>query len=254
MKAIILAAGRGSRLGAMTDDCPKGMVPLLGKPLLQWQVDALKGAGIHDIGIVSGYMAKKINLSVTAYFENLRWQETNMVMSLVCAAEWLERYTCIISYSDIIYRVETATIIASAAGDITITYDPNWRKLWEERFDNPLEDAETFKINESGRLLKIGAKAESMDDIQGQYMGLLKFTPEGWRIISSYLDELTRKQRDKLDMTALLSGLLDKGVEIQAFPINERWFELDNETDFEIIKKYFERRSHINAFSGHQRA
>ena len=89
MKAIVLAAGRGSRMGQLTQYAPKCLTILAGKPLIEWQIQALREAGITEIGVVRGYMAAKISYPGVATFENPRWAETNMVMSLVCASEWL---------------------------------------------------------------------------------------------------------------------------------------------------------------------
>ena len=55
MKAIILAAGRGSRMKLLTDETPKCLIKLRGKSLLDWQLSALRAAGITDIAIVTGY-------------------------------------------------------------------------------------------------------------------------------------------------------------------------------------------------------
>ena len=55
MKAIILAAGRGSRMGNLTDESPKCLVELRARPLLEWQLMAIREAGIDDIAIVNGY-------------------------------------------------------------------------------------------------------------------------------------------------------------------------------------------------------
>ena len=82
----------------------------------------------------------------------------------------------ITSYSDIVYSVDTITKLINFS-DIVITYDPNW--LWQMRFNNPLSDAENFRLD-GDRLIEIGLKASSIEEIEGQYMGLLKFTPAGW--------------------------------------------------------------------------
>ena len=103
MRAIILAAGRGSRMQKMTEELPKCLIKFNDRPLIEWQLEALQGAGITSVAIVTGYkreLVKKYNL--TEFF-NHRWAETNMVSSLACAEKWLSEQTCIVSYSDIIY-------------------------------------------------------------------------------------------------------------------------------------------------------
>ncbi|WP_045214014.1 NTP transferase domain-containing protein [Desulfonatronovibrio magnus] len=77
MKAIILAAGRGSRLLSLTDDRPKCLVELYGKPLLDWQIKALRDAGIQDITVVRGYLKDKITGEFET-LENPRWFKTNI--------------------------------------------------------------------------------------------------------------------------------------------------------------------------------
>ena len=89
MRALILAAGRGSRMGALGDDRPKCLVELDGKPLLERQRAALARGGADEIGIVRGYRSDMLNLPGITCFDNPRWAETNMVMSLAAAAEWL---------------------------------------------------------------------------------------------------------------------------------------------------------------------
>ena len=236
MKAIILAAGRGSRMCSLTTDKPKCLVELDGKSLLQWQLEALRGGGVEEIGLVRGYLADKLSIPGIKYFLNSLWAKTNMVMSLVCAKEWLQSDICIISYSDIVYSADTVAQLYEATGNIVITYDVNWLKLWEARFDDPLVDAETFQIDDKGKLLEIGNKAKSIDEINGQYMGLLKISPTGWRIIEDYLSRLTQEECDNMDMTSLLRGLIKEEFEINTVPINSVWYEVDNENDLKLYQ------------------
>ena len=98
MKGIILAAGRGSRMGLLTNNLPKCRTVFKGKELIQWQMESLQRAGINDIAVVRGYLANTFDLNVK-YFDNKRWAETNMVMSLLSANEWLSNNICISSYS-----------------------------------------------------------------------------------------------------------------------------------------------------------
>ena len=233
MRGIILAAGRGSRMGALTDDFPKCRTVLHGKELIQWQLDSFRGADINEIGVVRGYLAKTFNFNLT-YFENQRWFETNMLMSLVAANEWLQNEVCIASYSDIVFSVDVVDRLKSASGDIVLSYDPNWKDLWSMRFEDPLSDAETFKL-EGNRVVEIGNKATSMDEIEGQYMGLVKYTPKGWKQVCGYLEQFKQSEIDSMDMTMLLQGLIGAGVEVQGVPIMDKWYEVDSESD---LRKY----------------
>ncbi len=240
MRGIILAAGRGSRLGQLTEAIPKCLVPLAGKPLLEWQVDALEAGGAGPLAIVSGYMSERLNDARFTPFVNHRWEQTNMVMSLAAAASWLEDGPCLVSYSDIVYRPDTVAALRVAEGDLVITYDTLWQSLWERRFADPLSDAETFLLDGDGRLAAIGQKPESLAEIQGQYMGILKFTPQGWSSVRQTLDRLPPDSRDRLDMTGLLNLLLGAGVRIDTVAVEGRWCEVDTETDLALYQQLAE--------------
>ena len=95
MKAIILAAGRGSRMKNMTNEQPKCLVDLNGKTLLERQLESLKKAGIEDIGIVTGYKHEMLKKYELVEFHNPLWEKTQMVSSLACASEWLKKDECI---------------------------------------------------------------------------------------------------------------------------------------------------------------
>ncbi len=232
MKAIILAAGRGSRLNRITANQPKCMVKVHDKSLIQWQIDALKHQAIKETGIVTGYLHNEIKHSLVE-FHNKQWSKSNMFYSLTKADEWLEKETCIISYSDIIYSPTTITKLINSPGDIVTTYDINWKNLWELRFENPLDDAETF-VQENNRLITIGDKTNELSDIQGQYMGLLKITPLGWQEIKSSLTMLSSKEIKKLDMTSLLAFLLRQEIIIHTVANTCPWYEVDNRKDLNL--------------------
>src|ERR1700684_3107634 len=147
MRAVILAARRGSRLGHLGDDRPKCLVELEGKPLIKRQITALRRGGVDEVGVVRGYRAEMIDFPGLSYFANERWAEASMVMSLVAAAPWLRAGPVIVSYADIFYRSELVRRLAAAAGQLVISYDADWRDLWTRRFPDPLADAETFRID-----------------------------------------------------------------------------------------------------------
>ena len=232
MRAIILAAGRGSRMKTATEDRPKCLVELAGHSLFSLQTAALRAGGVDQIAVVGGYRAEQLVRPEVTLFRNERWAETNMVMSLAAAAEWLKASPCLVSYADIFYPATTVRRLAALTGpQLAIAYDPNWRSLWEARFADPLSDAETFRLRDGNRLVEIGARAASLDQIEGQYMGLLRFTPQSWASVETLLGDLEPARRDKLDMTSLLSLLLQGGADIRVAPTDAGWGEVDSESD-----------------------
>ena len=232
MKAIILAAGRGSRMKDLTDECPKCLVALRGKTLLDLQLEALRAAGINEIGIVTGYKSELLAGRGLTEFYNSRWAETNMVSSLACAEAWLRAEPCIVSYSDIFYSPVAVQSLMICASALAVTYDPNWLELWTQRFGAPLLDAETFRLNASNILEEIGNKPESVQEVQGQYMGLLRFTPEGWAELVRIRSGLASEQCDKMHMTGTLQKVIDEGrVAIAAVAYEGEWGEVDTPED-----------------------
>jgi choline kinase len=237
MRALILAAGRGSRMGRLGDDRPKCLVDLNGQSLIERQVAALRRGGVDEIGVVRGYRAEMIDLPGLSYFANERWAETNMVMSLTAAAPWLRSGSVIVSYADIFYRSELVRGLAGAPGQLIISYDRAWRRLWTRRFANPLADAETFRIDGAGQLLEIGGKTTRIEDIEGQYMGLLKFTPAAWSAVETLLSTLDAPIRDRLDATGLLRRLLTGNeLPIGTFGTDGQWGEIDNPEDVALYQ------------------
>lgn len=103
-----------------------------------------------------------------------------MVSSLACAAEWLRDGLCLVSYSDIFYNARAVMALMESPASLAVTYAANWRALWERRIGDPLVDAETFRMNPNGTLAEIGNKPKTVEEVEGQYMGLLLFTPKGW--------------------------------------------------------------------------
>lgn len=241
MKVIILAAGRGSRLGARTKDKPKCMCTLCGRTLLDRCMEALERAGISrsDIGIVTGYRSGMFAVPGVTYFCNEAWEQTNMFYSLTMAREWLQNEPCLVCYSDIIFAPEVIRLLANCTAPLAITSYTGYWGLWQKRMDDPLEDLETFRTDGSGRLLEIGQKPQNRADVQGQFMGLLRFTPESW----GWVEETTRhplpKPVDKLDMTTLLQGMTEQNFPTQVIPTDALWLECDSERDIEVYEREF---------------
>ena len=245
-RAVILAAGRGKRMGSLTGQWPKCFTEVKHTSLIRWVTEALRGAGIVDIALVRGYRSEAFTDTSLTYFDNVHWETTNMVASLLAADTWLSEGPCVITYSDIAYPIETVTKLLHATGEIIIPYNTAWLDLWNKRFANPLSDAETFKVDERGVLLEIGKRADSIADIEGQYMGLIKCTPEGWEKIKSFIHTSDAGEMSTLDMTSLLQRVLYAGVRIDTFPVNGAWLEMDSESDLALYEDLAQSSTYLD--------
>jgi choline kinase len=237
VKAIILAAGRGRRMNHLTSEKPKCLVDLHGKTLLDLQIEALRASGINEIGLVTGYKNELLQRYNLIEFHNADWETSNMVASLMMATKWLEKDVCIVTYSDIFYHSSAITSLVTAKAEIAVTFDVNWLKLWTLRFGNPLDDAEIFRMTPHKFLKQIGGRATTLDEIEGQYMGLLRFEPNGWLcFLRAYMD-LSIDCRKRVDMTSMLNILLTIGsADVMAVPYEGVWGEIDRPDDLNLYK------------------
>lgn len=237
MRAILLAAGRGSRMKGLTEDRPKCLVELDGRPLLERQLEALRASGISEIAIITGYRRDMLTDRADVEFHNPHWASTNMVSTLAEASDWLENEPCIVSYTDIFYEASAAESLIACKAQLALTYDPNWRRLWDARFGDPLLDAETFRLGSGEQLIEIGNKPQTVGEVEGQYMGLLRFTPEGWQEMQTVRAILPAQDRDQLDMTSALQRVINRGhTQIEAIPYLGEWGEVDSADDLRLYE------------------
>jgi choline kinase len=218
-----------------TVDRPKCLVELDGRPLLSWQLASLSSANPSVIGIVTGWQAHTLEDRGLTIFHNNAWSVTTMVDSLMCAEEWLLSDVTIVSYGDIIYGPAVVRLVAQSEAPISVAYDPNWRGLWERRFADPLSDAESFSVDESGYVLDIGQMPRSFREVKGQYMGVLRFTPYGWIEAQRIVRATPVEDRRRLDMTTLLRTIvMERRVPIAGVPTPGPWCEFDQPSDLEV--------------------
>lgn len=236
MRGIILAAGRGRRMGQLTRDKPKCLLEIKGKSLLSMQIEAFKKAGVTEIGIVTGYKRERIAEYGLTEFYNPKWENSNMVVSLTCAEDWLKDNHCIISYSDIFFETAAITLLKNTTALLAITFDPNWRVLWEQRFEDPLSDAETFRVDQDNLLLEIGNSPKSFNEIQGQYMGLIRLSPSGWKSMKVILETLSNEKLNQIHLTEVLNIIANTSpLKIRTIAYHGFWGEIDSESDLNLF-------------------
>lgn len=250
--AVIVAAGRGSRLKPFTDRAPKCLLPFAGRRLIDWQLAALRANGLERIGIVRGYLKETLSGLGLQTWDNARWGETNMVFSLLCAREaLLAADTVIVAYADIVYEPRHIAALLESDDDIAITVDREWLTLWQQRFADPLSDAESLHLGHDHVISDIGRKVQSLGEIQAQYMGLLRFSSGGIRKFIGYCDSLGAAI-ETLSMTDVLAGMIRDGTTIRGVPVSKGWLEFDGASDLSAYTRMHESgtlREFLN-FSG----
>lgn len=239
-KAIILAAGRGIRMGDATIKQPKCLLKVNGKILIESQLQVLGNAGIDEIAIVTGYKSEMLSGYNLKQFHNYNWQNTNMVTSLFTADEWLSKHDCIIVYSDILYDEKIIQLLIESSHKLSLAYFLNWRDLWSKRFNNPLQDLENFKLSNDNLVTLIGGRAASIDEIEGQYMGIFKTTPNSWNDIRRLISKSNKELVDRIDMTTLFSLMIQEmNYEILGIEHSGLFNEFDNLKDLEVAFNNF---------------
>lgn len=240
MKAVILAAGEGSRLRPYTNDRPKCLVEYRGKPILDYTLETLRACGVNDIVVVRGYKGECIVRPGVRFHENPRFAETNMVYTLLCAKAELQD-DVIISYGDIIYREGVLNTLLASKAPLSVIVDRKWKELWRQRMENPLDDAETMKLDAEGNIRELGKKPKSYDDVNGQYIGLLKIAGGACREILDFYESLDPaasydgRPKEKMFMTSFIQLIIDRLMPVKAVMIDGGWLEVDAPEDLNAV-------------------
>lgn len=240
MRVIILAAGQGTRLRPYTDERPKCLVELDGRALLHRQLDVLRARGLHDITLIGGYRADCLRDQGAELVINPRFAETNMVATLFCAEQrMVDGEDLLIAYGDIIYQPSVLDSLLNTDAPLAISIDRQWRRFWEIRMDNPLADAETLKLDAEDHIVELGKKPRDYNDIQGQYMGLIKVRGDHVAAFRQAWQQMDRslvrdgKDFDNMYMTTFLQSLIDSGWRARAAFTDNGWLEVDTVEDLD---------------------
>jgi phosphoenolpyruvate phosphomutase len=247
-KAIIIAAGMGSRLKEYTEDLPKCMLKFGKKTLLRRQLDAYKECGIGNISIIRGYKEEKINYKNIKYYKNPEYEKNNILNSLFYAEEEISD-NVIISYSDILFESSVARRLLESESDISIVVDIDWRGYYEGREQHPIEEAENVIFDANNNVVEIGKILTDKHDVHGEFIGMMKFTPRGADIFKRHFHRAKALfwgkpfQRastfERAYLTDLIQEMVDLGVPVHCVIIERGWKEIDTIEDYENALREF---------------
>ena len=147
-----------------------------------------------------------------------------------------------VSYGDIVFEERVLRQLISSDEALSITSDSAWQHYWSHRMDDVLSDVESFTTDSEGYVVELGKKANSLEAIQGQYMGLMKIRSDQIPFILDFYQELANKADhgenfDNLYMTDFLQALINRGYPIKAVAVKGGWLEIDTLEDIALCER-----------------
>jgi len=179
-RAILLSAGRGTRLGDLTRDMPKCLLRFAGKTLLDWQIDALRACGIDDIVVITGFgaprVARQAGAGVTTFY-NPFYQVADNLASLWLARDFMDRDFIVLNGDTLVSPKIVRTLIDRATAPISVTVT---RK--------PAYDDDDMKVSLDGsKVLAVGKKL-APEVTHAESIGMLAFKGEGVAIFRQAIE------------------------------------------------------------------
>lgn len=232
-KALILAAGLGTRLAPITNDRPKSLVPVNGKPILLKQIENLLENGITDITIISGYKADILEKTVHEKYpeiniiESVDYATTNNMYSAYLGKDAVGDSDFLMMNADVFYDSSVVKALLACDSPNAIVTD----------IGTYLEESMKV-VKENGRLVKI-SKAISEEEALGASIDVYKFSKEGGAAFFAKCAEYIENKKElKLWSEVALNDILCEVV-FEECPLVGRWLEIDNHDDLAAAEKLF---------------
>jgi phosphoenolpyruvate phosphomutase len=230
--AILLAASRGIELGTLTDDLPKCMLDIRGKPLLQLLTETLRSVGVGDVTVIAGYQEAKVTVPGVRKVVNQEFRDTGELYSLHRAIDHLNG-SLIVGYGDILVRKYIVEQLLETPGDIVIAVDGTHQRpasgskadivLCSHQFhDDMLADAPSTLL----RFVEAGQEGD------GEWIGLFKVNAKGATIVQRELRTMIQENGAKQErLPALFSRLIEQQVTVTVTYVAGHWLDVDDAFD-----------------------
>jgi len=234
-KAVLLAAGRGKRLGALTDSEPKPLLRVAGEPILHRIIAGLAAGGVAEIFVVTGYRAEQLE---SATGDGSRWglsiryarQEpldgTARAVQLV--REQLGDEPFFVGWGDIVVGEANYARVLDAA-------KPGSAVVAVNMVDDPSAGGAVY-VDEAWQVTRIVEKpAPGTSTTNWNNAGLMVLPPQAW----PFLDGLTVSDRGEYELPRALAAMVEAGVPALAVPIDGPWFDIGTPESLEAARRYF---------------
>lgn len=231
VKAIILAAGRSSRLYPITLEKPKCLLELGGKPIIQWQIETLRKIGISDIVVVVGYKKEVIMDQVgdeVRYRTYEDFSKTNNLHTLHHVRDELDQ-DCLILFSDILADLPVLEKVSKTQNNFTLLV--NTRQVRDD----------TIRIvKQGGGISRVGSHL-SVEESDGNFLGICKLSKKGGGMLSTQMKKMVHGHHSDY-FTLAIDQLAIKDIPIFAVELgNYTWIEVDTENDLLRAREQFHR-------------
>ncbi|KIO50442.1 sugar phosphate nucleotidyltransferase [Nitrosospira sp. NpAV] len=226
IKTIILSAGQGRRLLPLTENIPKCLLPIGGKPIIEWQIDALLAAGIHNITVVTGFKSSLVEALLQNYANRAQINTIFNPFFEVAdnlASCWIARsamdYDFLLLNGDTIFdEALLIQVLNSASAPITLSVS-----------HKPIYDADDMKVqlDENGWVKHV-SKSLSADQVDCESIGLIFFRENGPQLFRNAVEDALRDQAKlKYWYLSIVDGLAAKQL-VNTYSVpGHLWCEID---------------------------
>ena len=245
MKAIILSAGSGSRLGNLTKELPKSLVDVNGKPIIQRQIETFRNNGIKEIIVIVGPNKEKFQLNDVEYVIVKNFHEHEQLDSLMKASKHFQN-DIIISFGDVIVDNNIMKQVVESTYDIGIAIDLKWGKNYENRTQHLKSEADLVLIK-SNKLTKIKKNLNFIENHQlGEFLGIMKLSGVGSKKFLDVFERLNSSHKGKFHdapsfqkayLTDMMDELIQTNEVVNPIFIDGVWFEIDTIEDLKNIRE-----------------
>lgn len=259
MRGIVIAAGMGVRMGALTECRPKCMLEVGSGPLLDATIERMKMVGCDEIILIVGHCADQIDRDDVIRIQNLDFNNNNILHSLMYASEYMHG-PLVISYSDIWVEPDIYTTLLKTEGDIVIAADCDWRPYYEGRTEHPLSEAENIIFNANEDVTHTGKTIDPNgfpENRCAEFLGLWHMTAAGTDAFVKCFNRINSalsltdpfqdaKEWQKSYITDILREMINAGQQVSAALVERGWAELDTRQDIERLPEVAERQRLYN--------